>query len=95
MSYSIGSAGVPGRPVDLTGTGHSQGTPVGYDTQAGYTIVNASGYVSPNDNIRLGFYVDNLLDKKYATFRQASAPFGLAYSAARPRTYGVRASYEF
>lgn len=95
VSYSIGSAGVRGRPVDLTGTGHMQGIPVGYDTQKGYTIVNTSGYVSPIENIRLGFYIDNLLDKKYATFRQASAPFGLAYSAARPRTYGVRASYQF
>lgn len=95
-SFSPGAGGVPGRPVDLSGTGHTVGAPVGYDVQDGYTMVNVSGYLSPpGENFRLGFYVNNLLNEKYAITKNTSAPFGMTYGPAKPITYGVRASYRF
>lgn len=70
--------------------------PVGWDRQAGYVITNFSGYVSPaGDNLRLGLYVDNAFDKKYAVIRTTNQPYGLSYQAARPRTYGARVEYRF
>lgn len=70
--------------------------PIHWDRQNGYVVTNFSGYISPpGNNIRLGFYVDNAFDKKYAVIRTTNQPYGLTYQAAKPRTYGVRAEYRF
>lgn len=96
ISFYPGAGGVPGRAVDLTGTGHLAGSPIGYDRQSGYTIVNLSAYVSPpGARTRVGFYVDNALNTKYTNFKVTSAPFGMIYAAAKPITYGARVSYRF
>jgi iron complex outermembrane recepter protein len=67
-----------------------------FDRQKGYTVANFSGYVSPpGDNLRLGFYVDNAFNKKYATIRTTSQPWGTSFEAAKPITYGARVEYKF
>jgi iron complex outermembrane recepter protein len=72
------------------------GGELGYDRQKGYTVANFSGYVSPpGDKLRVGFYLDNAFDEKYATIRTTLQPWGLAYNAAPPRTYGARVEYNF
>ncbi|SCW53361.1 iron complex outermembrane recepter protein [Sphingobium faniae] len=73
------------------------GGPLGMDRQAGYTLVNISGYVSPDESrsLRVGFYVNNLLDRKYVSFRGTNAPFLQYQQPGRPRTYGVRVSKTF
>ncbi|WP_176599161.1 MULTISPECIES: TonB-dependent receptor [Sphingobium] len=72
------------------------GGELGYDRDGERFLVNASGYVSPpGDNLRLGFYVNNIFDKHYATLRSTAQPYGTYYVAARPRTYGLRLEYSF
>lgn len=72
------------------------GGPLGYDRDGERFLVNASGFVSPaGDKLRIGFYANNLFDKKYVSFRQTGAPYGLYYNAARPRTYGLRIEYAY
>jgi iron complex outermembrane receptor protein len=72
------------------------GGPLRYDRDNGRMLVNVSGYVSPaGDNLRIGFYVNNLFDKKYPTFRQTSQPYSLSYEPGRPVTYGARVQYSF
>jgi iron complex outermembrane receptor protein len=72
------------------------GGPLRFDRDDSRILVNASGYVSPpGDNLRLGFYVNNLFNKKYPTFRQTSQPYSLSYEPGRPATYGVRIQYSF
>ena len=59
-------------------------------------LVNASGYVSPpGDNLRNGFYANNVFNKKYVSFVQTDTTFGVYHNAARPRTYGLRMEYSF
>lgn len=72
------------------------GGPLGYDQDGERFLVNASGYISPaGDKLRVGFYANNLFDKKYVSFRQTGAPYGLYYNAAKPRTYGLRIEYAY
>lgn len=72
------------------------GGPLRYDKDNGLFLLNASGYISPPDtDLRLGFFVNNITDRKYPVFRQTTQPYGLYYYAARPRTYGVRIEYRF
>jgi iron complex outermembrane receptor protein len=72
------------------------GGPLRYDKDNSRILVNASGYVSPaGDNLRLGFYVNNLFNKKYPTYRQTSQPYSLSYEPGRPITYGARIQYSF
>lgn len=67
-----------------------------YDRDGSLFLANASGYVSPpGDNLRIGFYVNNLFDKKYVTRRQTLTPYGTTYNAGLPRTYGLRVEYAF
>ncbi|WP_340268542.1 TonB-dependent receptor [Sphingobium mellinum] len=67
-----------------------------YDRDGKLFLANASGYVSPPGmNLRVGFYVNNLFDKKYVTRRQTLVPFGTGYNAGMPRTYGLRMEYSF
>lgn len=72
------------------------GGPFRLDREPSYTVANLSGSIGPSDDsYRLGFYVDNLLDERYSLGRQTSAPFGAYAAPARPRTYGVRASFSY
>ncbi|WP_340316398.1 TonB-dependent receptor [Rhizorhabdus argentea] len=67
-----------------------------YDRSNSLFLANASGYVSPpGEHLRVGFYVNNLFDKKYVTRRQTLLPFGTTYNAGMPRTYGLRVEYTF
>jgi iron complex outermembrane receptor protein len=66
------------------------------DRQKGYALANLSGSISPPDGrTRLGFFVDNVFDKKYTIVRITNQPYGATYIAAEPVTYGVRAEYRF
>ncbi|WP_340314579.1 hypothetical protein [Rhizorhabdus argentea] len=59
-------------------------------------LVNASGYVSPpGENLRVGFYANNVFNKAYPAYVQTAQPYGVYYNAARPRTYGLRLQYGF
>lgn len=59
-------------------------------------LVNASGYVSPpGEKLRIGFYANNVFNKKYVNFIQTDTTFGVYHNAARPRTYGLRLEYAF
>lgn len=67
-----------------------------WDRQEGYVISNFSGYVSPpGGRIQLGFYVDNAFGKKYTYARVTNQPYGLGYTAAPPRSYGIRTEFRF
>ncbi|MEJ7935386.1 TonB-dependent receptor [Sphingobium sp. AN558] len=67
-----------------------------YDRDGKRFLANASGYISPPGmDLRIGFYVNNLFDKKYVTRRQTLVPFGTSYNAGMPRTYGLRMEYSF
>lgn len=72
------------------------GGDLAYDRDGKRVLVNTSGYVSPpGKDVRIGFYVNNLFDRKYVTYRQTVAPWGTAYNAGKPRTYGLRLEYSF
>lgn len=72
------------------------GGQLNFDRQSGYTVANFSGYVSPPGNrLRVGVYIDNAFNERYAAIRSTIAPWGAAYDAAKPRTYGVRMEYKF
>lgn len=67
-----------------------------YDRMGKLFLVNASGYVSPpGGNLRIGFYANNVFNKKYVDYRQTTSPWGLSYNPAKPRTYGMRVDYSF
>ena len=66
------------------------------DRDHGLFLVNTSGYVSPpGRQLRLGYYVNNVFNKKYAGRIGTAQPFGTSYAPARPRTYGLRVEYAF
>ncbi|WP_340318302.1 TonB-dependent receptor [Rhizorhabdus argentea] len=67
-----------------------------HDRDPGRVLVNASGYISPpGANLRIGFYANNVFNKKYWISAFTNAPYGTAYEPALPRTYGVRIEYKF
>ena len=72
------------------------GGPIRADRQPGYTTIRMSGSIWPTDGkYKIGFFVDNLTDKKTYNLRFTTAPFGAFQLINRPRTYGVRASVNF
>jgi iron complex outermembrane receptor protein len=72
------------------------GGPLQSDRQGGYALANLSGYVSPpNGHLRVGFYVDNVFNKEYATYRTTNQPYDQYYVPAMPITYGGRIEYRF
>jgi iron complex outermembrane receptor protein len=72
------------------------GGPLNLDHEPSYTLVNVTGGVGPADeSYKIGFYVDNAFNDRYALSRQTSVPFGAYEAPARPRTYGVRAQAKF
>jgi iron complex outermembrane receptor protein len=63
---------------------------LGLDTQAGYSLVNASiGYRFAGDRFQLIVFGRNLADKEYVT-STASFASGIVGRVGEPRTYGVR-----
>lgn len=67
-----------------------------YDRDPERVLVNISGFVSPpGEKLRVGFYANNLFDKKYTNPRVTSQPYGLKYEPGAPRTYGLRVEYMF
>jgi iron complex outermembrane receptor protein len=69
---------------------------LGLDHEPSYTLVNVTGGVGPADeSYKIGFYLDNAFNERYALSRQTSDPFGAYEAPARPRTYGVRAQAKF
>lgn len=72
------------------------GGPLGLDHEPSYTLVNVTGGIGPSDDrYKIGFYVENLFNERYALSRQTSVPFGAYEAPARPRTYGIRAAARF
>ena len=72
------------------------GGPLRTDFQPSFTVADISGNVGPeNGAYSIGFFINNLTDEKYLSFRQSAAGFGAFDYVAKPRTYGlrVRASY--
>lgn len=72
------------------------GGPLRTDFQPSHTVADISGNIGPSDGrYSVGFFVNNVTDEKYQTFRQSAASFGAFDYVAKPRTYGlrVRASY--
>lgn len=69
-----------------------RGGPLGYNYQAKMFIANLTGGITtPDDRYDIGFYIDNLTNKKYAVQRaDAQSAFGVVETVAKPRTYGVR-----
>jgi outer membrane receptor protein involved in Fe transport len=70
-----------------------------YAHQDGYALINISGHLQKDFTavgglrpryVRLGFFVNNLTDKKYYALRTSQAFIGLLDVAAPPRTYGLR-----
>lgn len=60
------------------------------DRQPSYALVNMSGYISPNsDAFRVGFYVDNLTNKKYYDQIQSN-PLRVFAAPKAPRSFGIR-----
>ena len=71
------------------------GGPLGTDKQDSVTQVSASGGIGPESGAyEIGFYVDNLTDKKYYANR-ALGGFGINSLVAMPRTYGIRVKGRF
>jgi iron complex outermembrane receptor protein len=67
------------------------GGPLLFDREPSYTVINASGSVGPADGrYRIGFYVNNVANEKYADYRFTQPPRGASWFAAKPRTFGVR-----
>jgi iron complex outermembrane receptor protein len=71
------------------------GGPLGYDQQNGYTIVNLTGVITPPDwPISIDWYIDNALDRQYATIRESSS-IGNYMVPGLPRTFGGHITYNF
>lgn len=71
------------------------GGPLRLDRQKGFTMVNMTGSVGQTeDGVRVGFYIDNLFDTFYVDNASTNA-FGAYRGPAKPRTYGLTASYAF
>jgi outer membrane receptor protein involved in Fe transport len=49
----------------------------------------------PGGRYKIGFYIDNVTDAKYANWRFSTAPFGGLEIEARPITVGAQLSYKF
>lgn len=70
--------------------------PLRSDKQDDLTVARLNGRImSPDEKYEIGFYVDNLTDKRYYDFRFITAPFGGMQYMARPRTYGVSLAAKF
>lgn len=64
------------------------------DFQRSLLLANMSGGIGPNDgSYELGFYVDNLTNKKYYAHRQTGT-LGIASLLAMPRAYGLRLKFK-
>ena len=65
------------------------------DRQNPYALVNLSGGIGPRSGAyEVGFYIDNLTNRKYYTLI-ATGAFGVATNAAPPTTFGLRLKMKF
>ena len=72
------------------------GGPLRTDFQPAMTTVNLSGNIGPeDDSFSIGFFMNNLTNEKYHTFRQSAGFFGAFDYVAPPRTYGLRGSFSW
>jgi iron complex outermembrane receptor protein len=72
------------------------GGPLRADEEPAYTTAQLSAKLMPvNGRYEIGFFVDNLTDETYSSFRFTTAPFGAMRYVARPRSYGLRLGYKF
>jgi iron complex outermembrane receptor protein len=72
------------------------GGPLRADRQQAYTTAKLSGRLSsPNDRYAIGFFIENLTNEVYASFRFTTAPFGGLQYIARPRTFGLKLEAKF
>lgn len=70
------------------------GGPDRNDRQRALTIVNLTGGIGPSDGkYEIGFYLENLTNKKYYNLIVTSA-FGVETYVARPITYGARLKFK-
>lgn len=71
------------------------GGPLNTDVQKAFATVNMSAaIIPPGERFEIGVYADNLTNTHYYANRAIGA-FGLDSRIAKPRSYGVRLSYEF
>lgn len=72
------------------------GGPLRTDFQPATTVANLSGNVRTQDDMfSIGFFINNLTDEKYQSFRQSAAGFGAFDYVAPPRTYGLRVGFQY
>jgi iron complex outermembrane receptor protein len=72
------------------------GGPLDADKNNAFTTGQISASVSPpGGRYKIGFYIDNVTDAKYANWRFSTAPFGGLEIEARPITVGAQLSYKF
>lgn len=72
------------------------GGPLRTDFQPSTTIANISGNIrTADDTFSIGFFVNNLTDEKYHSFRQSAGFFGAFDYVAPPRTYGLRVGFQY
>jgi iron complex outermembrane receptor protein len=70
----------------------STGVPYYYDN--GYALANAAlDWVQ--DHYKLGAYVNDIADKRYALINQSAPAAGYYETLSSPRTFGVRFDYTF
>jgi len=63
--------------------------------QKAHAIVNATGgFVTPSENLELGWFVENLFDQKVISLI-STGDTGVYYTPDEPRTYGVTVRYSF
>ncbi|MET0984242.1 MAG: TonB-dependent receptor [Steroidobacteraceae bacterium] len=63
--------------------------------QPGYGLFSANiAYVAPDERYRIALYGNNLFDKEYLNLRQSTGP-AIIGTYGDPRTYGVRAEFNF
>ena len=63
--------------------------------QGAHALVNVTGnFVTPSENIELGWFVENLTDKKLFSLI-STGDTGVYYTPDEPRTYGVTVRYSF
>ncbi len=72
------------------------GGPLDADKNNAFTTGQITASVSPpGGRYKIGFYINNVTDARYATWRFSTAPFGGLEIEARPITAGVQLSYKF
>jgi iron complex outermembrane receptor protein len=101
LEAPLGQSGFVARlsPVIRYTTGYDfepgAGGPPGYDRQRPLALLSLSAGIKPSSGrYEIGFYADNLLNRRYYDLI-VTGNFGVAGYVARPRTYGARLRVKF